>query len=299
MTVRAALAGISGILVTPFDAADEIAPARLAPIVARCAAAGVDALTVNGNTSEFYGLSYAEAERMQAEVPAIVAGRARVVAGIGRSVKEAVRLAARAKADGADAIMVHQPPDPFVSPRGVVDYVRRAGEAAGLPVVLYLRNPGIGDGAVAALCALPSVVAVKWASPDMMALARAMRAAPDVLFVCGLAEPWAPAMTGLGAQGFTSGLINVAPDRSVAILKALRVGDLADANARIAAIAAFEALRAEEQNGANVSVVKAALALMGEDAGPTRPPAAWPLAPDSLARLGTLMAGWGLVRDGR
>ena len=104
MTVRAALAGISGILVTPFDAADEIAPARLGPIVARCAAAGVDALTVNGNTSEFYGLSYAEAERMQAEVPAIVAGRARVVAGIGRSVKEAVRLAARAKADGADAV---------------------------------------------------------------------------------------------------------------------------------------------------------------------------------------------------
>ncbi len=110
MTLTAALAGISGILVTPFDGDDAIVPARLAPIVARCAAAGVDALTVNGNTSEIYGLSFAEAERMQAEVPAIVAGRARVVAGVGRSIREAVRLAARAKADGADAVMVHQPP---------------------------------------------------------------------------------------------------------------------------------------------------------------------------------------------
>lgn len=299
MTLQDALAGISGILVTPFDGADAVAPARLAPIVARCAAAGVDALTVNGNTSEFYGLSFAEAERMQAEVPALVAGRARVVAGIGRSVGEAVRLASRAKADGADAVMVHQPPDPFVSPRGVEAYVRRVAEAAGLPVVLYLRNPGIGDAAIAALCTLPGIMAVKWASPDLMALARAIRAAPEVLFVCGLAEPWAPPMAALGARGFTSGLINVAPERPVAILSAIRAGDFAQANALIAEIGAFEALRAGEQNGANVSVVKAALSLMDEDVGPARPPAAWPLAPESLARLAKLMAGWGLARARR
>ena len=292
MTLAEALAGISGILVTPFDGQDRIQPARLAPIVARCAAAGVDALTVNGNTSEFYGLTFAEAERMQAEVPAIVAGRAKVVAGIGRSVNEAVRLAARAKADGADAVMVHQPPDPFASPRGVAEYVRRVGDAAGLPVVLYLRNAGIGDAAIAALATLPGVVAVKWASADLMALARAIRAAPGLRFVCGLAEPWAPPMTALGAQGFTSGLINVAPRRSVAILTALRAGDMARANTLIAGIGAFEALRAEEQNGANVSIVKAALALMGEDVGAARPPAAWPIAPDSLARLEVLVAGW-------
>ena len=152
--VREALTGISGILVTPFDADDQVAPARLAPIVARCAAAGVDGLTVNGNTSEFYGLSFAEAERMQAEVPAIVAGRAAVIAGIGRSVGEATRLAARAKADGADAVMIHQVPDPFVAPRGVEAYVRRVADAAGLPVVLYLRNDGIGIAAIAGILLL-------------------------------------------------------------------------------------------------------------------------------------------------
>jgi 4-hydroxy-tetrahydrodipicolinate synthase len=211
---------------------------------------------------------------------------------VGRSVAEAAHLASRTKADGADAVMVHQPPDPFAAPRGVVDYVRRVAEAAGLPIVLYLRNPGIGDAAIAALAAIPGVVAVKWASPDLMALARAMRIAPHLLFVCGLAEPWAPAMAALGAQGFTSGLINVAPERSVAILAAIRAGDVPRANALIGDIAPFEALRAEEQAGANVSIVKAALALMGEDAGHARPPAAWPVAPESLARLRDLMAGW-------
>ncbi|MFZ4407851.1 MAG: dihydrodipicolinate synthase family protein, partial [Paracraurococcus sp.] len=273
--VRSALAGISGILVTPMDAADRIVPARLAPIIARAAAAGVETLTVNGNTGEFLALTQAEAERMQAEVPALVAGRTAVVAGIGRNLAEACMLARRARADGADAIMVHQPPDPFVAPRGVVAYVARIADAAGLPVVLYLRQDGIGLPAIEALCRIPGVVGVKWATPNLMVLAQAMRrAGPEVSFICGLAEPWAPPMTALGARGFTSGLINVAPEKSVAILRALRAGDFTGANAGIAAVAGFEALRAEEQNGANIAAVKAALALSGIDVGAARPPAA-------------------------
>ena len=267
--------GISGILVTPMDAEDQVQPQRLKPIIARCAEAGVDALTVNGNTGEFYGLSFAEAERMQAEVPALVAGRAVVIAGAGRSVGEAVALARRARADGADAIMVHQPPDPFVAPRGVVAYVNRIADAAGLPLVLYLRNDGIGLPAIEALCRIPGVVGVKWATPNVMVLAEAMRrAGPEVNFVCGLAEAWAPPMAALGTKGFTSGLINVLPRRSVAVRDALRRGDYAAARAEIAAIAGFEALRSEEQNGANVAVVKAALGMIGDDVGAARPPAA-------------------------
>jgi len=296
--IRTAITGISGILVTPMDAEDQVQPLKLRPIIARCAEAGVDALTVNGNTGEFYGLSFAEAERMQAEVPALVAGRAVVIAGAGRSVGEAVALARRARADGADAIMVHQPPDPFVAPRGVVAYVNRIADAAGLPLVLYLRNDGIGLPAIETLCRIPGVVGVKWATPNVMVLAEAMRrAGPEVTFVCGLAEPWAPPMAALGTQGFTSGLINLLPARSVAVRDALRRGDYAAARAEIAAIAGFEALRSEEQNGANVAVVKAALGMIGDDVGAARPPAAWPLPPGSLARLRDLLAGWGMIRQ--
>jgi 4-hydroxy-tetrahydrodipicolinate synthase len=40
-------------------------------------------------------------------------------------------------AAGPAGLMVHQPPAPFVAPRGVVEYVRRIAEAGGgLPVVL-------------------------------------------------------------------------------------------------------------------------------------------------------------------
>lgn len=281
-----ALSGVSGILVTPFDRGDAIAPGRLAPIIARACAAGIAALSVNGNTSEFFALDAAEARRMQAAVPQLVAGRACVVAGVGRSLGEARALAAAARADGADAVMVHQPADPFRSPGGIVAYAARVADAAaGLPVILYLRDEGIGADAIAQLCALAPVVAVKWANANLGALAAAREAAPDLAWICGLAEPWAPAMAALGARGFTSGLINVAPAHAMAVLRALDAGDLEAARAAIARIAPFERLRAQEGGGANVSVVKAALALQGIDCGHTRPPAAWPLPPATLEAL--------------
>ncbi len=291
--VARALTGVSGILVTPFDLDDRPQPDRLKPIIARAAAAGIGALTVNGNTSEFYGLTFEEARSMQGAVPALIEGRAVVVAGVGRSVKEAAALARAAKSDGCDAIMIHQPPDPFRAPRGVAAYVKQVAEAAdGLPVLLYLRDDSGGLDAIAQLCAIPGVAGVKWATPNLMNLAAARRVAPHLAWICGLAEPWAPPMTALGARGFTSGVINVAPHLSMRVLRALEAGDFAAAQEAIEAIEPFEKLRAAEGNGANVSVVKAALALAGEDVGAARPPAAWPLAGAAIATLRDVLAAW-------
>ncbi|WP_284218889.1 dihydrodipicolinate synthase family protein, partial [Shinella yambaruensis] len=95
--LRKALGGISGILVTPLDAEDRVAPDRLRPILDRALAAGLHVPVVNGNTGEFYALTVEEAEAMAAAVCALVDGRAPVVAGVGRSVKDACRLAAAAR----------------------------------------------------------------------------------------------------------------------------------------------------------------------------------------------------------
>jgi dihydrodipicolinate synthetase family protein len=127
--LRKALTGISGILVTPFDAQDKVAPARLSPIINRAIGAGVHILVANGNTGEFYGLTTAEAEQMVHSVAEQIAGRVPLLAGVGRSINDACQLARASRAAGATALMVHQPPDPFVSPRGVVAYVQRIAEA--------------------------------------------------------------------------------------------------------------------------------------------------------------------------
>jgi 4-hydroxy-tetrahydrodipicolinate synthase len=295
--LRKALTGISGILVTPFDAQDRVAPARLKPIVDRAVDAGVHILVANGNTGEFYGLTTAEAETMVNAVAELIGGRAPLLAGVGRSINDACALARASRAAGAAALMVHQPPDPFVSPRGVVSYVQRIADAAqGLPLMLYLRNDGIGLDTIEQLCRTPGVAGVKWACTTPLRLAEAIRRCdPEIVWVGGLAETWAPPLCAVGARGFTSGLINVWPEHSVAIHAALEAGDYPGAMRLIDVMNGFEEIRAEEQNGTNVTAVKAALQLMGEDCGPTRPPSAWPLTDRQQAALQRLLASWGLL----
>ncbi|MEV8468409.1 dihydrodipicolinate synthase family protein [Fluviibacterium sp. DFM31] len=293
----AALAGISGILVTPYDSEGEIAPEKLAPILDRALSAGVHMPVVNGNTGEFYALTTDEACTMVREVAAMVAGRAPVLAGVGRGIRDACRLAEASATAGASALMIHQPPDPFVSPRGTVDYVRAVSKASGgLPIMLYLRNDAIGTDGIKALCDIDGVKGVKWATPNPLKLAAAIAACdPGITWVGGLAEVWAPPLYAVGARGFTSGLINVWPERSVAIHKALTDGDYPQANRLIEDMRAFEDIRAEELNGTNVTGVKAALLAQGHDCGPTRPPSAWPLTPAQQGKLDAFMAANGLV----
>jgi 4-hydroxy-tetrahydrodipicolinate synthase len=296
---RRALDGISGILVTPFDGDDRLAPAALQPVVDRAVAAGIHVLVANGNTSEFYALTAPEAERMVQAAAEQIGGRAPLLGGVGRSVQEACALARASQRAGAAGIMVHQLPDPFVAPRGVLEYVRRIADAAdGLPLVLYLRNEAVGMKTIVQLCELDAIVGVKWASPTPLLLAEAIRqtAARDLAWVGGLAEPWAPPFCAVGARGFTSGLINVFPRHSMAILEALERGDYVAAMRLIGAMRAFEELRAQENNGANVSVVKAALQAIGDDCGPARPPSAWPLLPSAAERLQELLGGGSLLR---
>ncbi|OSP55924.1 dihydrodipicolinate synthase family protein [Pseudoruegeria sp. SK021] len=297
LTLDQALTGISGILVTPYDDAGDIAPEKLNPILDRALGAGLHMPVVNGNTGEFYALTTAEACSMVRAVVSQVAGRAPVLAGVGRGVRDACVLAKASAAAGATALMVHQPPDPFVAPRGVVAYLSAIADASGgLPMMLYLRNDQVGTGAIVDFCAVPGVKGVKWATPNPMKLAEAKAACdPSIIWVGGLAEVWAPSFYAVGARGFTSGLINVWPERSIAIHAALEAGSYMAANALISGMKAFEDIRAEEMNGTNVTGVKAALQALGRDCGPTRPPSAWPLTSAQKALLDDFIAANGLV----
>jgi 4-hydroxy-tetrahydrodipicolinate synthase len=296
LTLDQALTGISGILVTPYDEEGDVVPHKLVPILDRALGAGLHMPVVNGNTGEFYALTTDEASTMVREVVRLVDGRAPVLAGIGRGIRDAVSLARISADAGATALMVHQPPDPFVSPRGVIEYLKAIADASGgLPMMIYLRNDAIGTRWISEFCAVPGVKGVKWATPNPLKLAEAKAACdPNIIWVGGLAEIWAPTFYAVGARGFTSGLINVWPERSLAIHAALEAGDFGTANSLVAGMKDFEDIRAEEMNGTNVTGVKAALLALGRDCGPTRPPSAWPLMKDQQAKLTAFIARNGL-----
>ena len=136
---------------------------------------------------------------------------------------------------------------------------------------------------------------MKWATPNPLKLAEARAACdPGITWVGGLAEVWAPTFYAVGARGFTSGLINVWPERSIAIHTALEASDYAKAR-DLAEMRVFEDIRAEELNGTNVTTVKAAFQALGQDCGPTRPPSAWPLTDGQQVRMTDFLKANGLI----
>lgn len=295
--IRTALAGISGVHVTPFDANDRIAPKILAGVIDRLAGAGIDNIVAAGNTGEFYALEPDEIRSVYAQVVEANAGRSAVTAGVGRSVREACALARAAESAGADAVMIHQPPDPFASPRGMVEYAHAVADATVLPVILYVRRDAFSTDEFAKLLEHKNIIGMKYAVPELVKFAERARLTQqlDKIMVSGLAEPWAPSFQTAGARGFTSGLVNVLPSLSIAVRDALKADRYDLAQAECAKIAAFEALRAQEGNGWNVTVVKQAMRRTGVPVGPARLPATPTLPERHAAELDAILKSWGLV----
>lgn len=291
---RRVLHGISGVHATAYDAAGEIDAALTARIVAAIAAAGVHNIVTGGNTGEFYSLTLDEVIRLQQIAVEATAGRAAVTAAAGRSLRDAIRLGRAAAENGADGVMVHHPLDPFAAPHEQVNYFIAVAEAIDLPVVAYVRSDAIPVDDLVRLATHPRILGVKFASTDTLLFAECARQTQggEATWICGLAETWALPFHALGGKGFTSGLVNVAPERSLAVWRALEAGDYARARAVVASIAEFEKLRTRYRNGANVTVVKEALQIRGLPVGGARLPNLTRLDPGDRARLERIVEGW-------
>jgi 4-hydroxy-tetrahydrodipicolinate synthase len=295
--VRAACESVVTIAVTPFDETGQIDLERYGALVDRCVTAGVDVITANGNTGEFYSLTVPEqAAAVRATVGA-ASGRATVLAGVGHSATEAADAARAAQAAGAHGVMVHQPVHPYISAEGWVEYHRQIARAVpDLGVVCYVRNPSIPASAFLALAAAcPNVVGIKYAVPDPPALADLIETVGTDLLVwsCGLAETWAPYFWLSGARGFTSGLAVVAPELSLGLLGDLRAGNTTAAMALWRKLRPFEDLRARRSSALNVSVVKEALAQLGLCRPDVRPPIG-PLSGSERAEVTAILASLGV-----
>jgi dihydrodipicolinate synthase/N-acetylneuraminate lyase len=282
-----ALSGVTCVLVTPFR--DRVGPpdtAVLERLVQRLDAAGVPAITALGNTAEVFQLTGAE-RRTVLEAVAGATGQATLITGVTGPLVEAVGLTELAAGHGYAAAMLHDPPDPLAGEAGLVRLLHEFADRSALSTVLYLRTTRLGPSALAEVVAHPRIVAVKYARPDVGVLAGLLAdpATRDACtWVCGLAESMVLPMRGPGVIGFTSGVANVRPDLALAVWRASRDGDLPALSAHVAPLLAIERMRTRAGGRHNVSVLKAALALEGLDAGDVRPPCE-PLGAAELAEL--------------
>ncbi|MBB6448680.1 4-hydroxy-tetrahydrodipicolinate synthase [Geomicrobium halophilum] len=236
---------------------------------------GAEVIVPNGNTGEFYALTLQEAKAVNKKVVELVDGQATVVSGIGYSVDTAIELGEAADRDGADCVMIHQPIHPYITNKGAVIYFKKIIESLNLPSIIYFKDPDLSDEVIKELAPLEKLVGVKYAINDLPRLTKVIRDVPkehNIAWICGTAEKWAPFFHNSGTVGFTSGLINVHPEKCFEMLHALRNEDHAKVWEVWEEILAFEDLRSKYNNGNNVVVIKETMEQLGMLGGVTREP---------------------------
>jgi 4-hydroxy-tetrahydrodipicolinate synthase len=243
-------------------------------------------------------LSEQECSETVVAATAAASGRAVVVAGVGHDAGTASAMARAAAAAGAEAVMIHQIVHPYRSAAGWVAYHQAIAAAVPhLGIVPYLRDSQVTTAMLKQLlAACPNVVGIKYAIPDPLQFAAVVKEVgrQRLAWICGIAESWAPFFWVGGAQGFTSGLVNVNIGPSLDLLSCLQAGDYAGAMKVWAQLKPFEDLRGRYANGNNVSVIKEALAQLGLASRRVRPPIS-ELAEPERAEVAAVLRTWELA----
>ncbi|SDJ14623.1 dihydrodipicolinate synthase family protein [Natribacillus halophilus] len=293
-TLKRALQGISAINITPF--AHDTLKVRedlLRENIQFLKDHNMNVIVPNGNTGEFYSLTLEESHKVNSIVIDEVQGQCQVVAGVGYDEQTAINMAQSAEALGADGVMIHQPPHPYISGEGLVDYYGSIAQSVNIGVVLYLRQPLLSGQEINQLKKYENIVGVKHAYTDLQKFGELVKTFNDwdAVWVCGSAEAWAPFYYAAGAKGFTSGLVNVEPELSRNLLKALNDNDRDHVLDLWYKIKPFEDMRNGRNSSYNVSVVKEAMKLKGMNPGTVRPPIN-ELTKDNKSEVNKILENW-------
>jgi 4-hydroxy-tetrahydrodipicolinate synthase len=270
--------GLAAFPITPADADGRVDVVALRRLVRRLVVARVDSIGLLGSTGAYAYLSRPERRRAIEAAVDEAGGVVPVMAGVGAlRTDEAVALAADARAAGAGAgLLAPVSYTPLTDEEVFVHFQAVAGES-GLPICIY-NNPGttrftFSDDLVVRLSAVPGVVAVKNPSPpaaEAAALLTSLRARVPAGFSLGCSGDGGAAEAMIaGADVWHSVLGGLFPEPVLAIVRAAKAGDAAEArrlNARLAPIWSLFS----EHSGLRV-IYAAANALGVTTAAPPRP----------------------------
>lgn len=201
---------------------------------------GVPAIVCNGHAAEVSSLSREERRWALSVALDEVGDRVSLIAGIYTDgTQEAVDLARDAQAEGAHGLLIF-PPTLFmwgaqVKPEMVLTHYQAIADAVDLPLVAFEYPPASGIGyspdTLARLCEIPSVVAVKDWSNDMVAFERNLRALRGTGRPVAMLSSYTMSLFGsyvLGADGSISGMGSVTADLHADLFAAVQRGDLAE-----------------------------------------------------------------------
>lgn len=279
--LQADLRDVAAGILTPYenDSGDEIRYEELASTAEWLYDEGIRLFLACANISEYHSLSHSERIDSVRTAREAIPSDGTVLGGVGGSTKTAIDLAKAHEANGADGIMLMPPDHVFKHEQGMIEYYDRIASAVDIGVVPYMRGFEVTPRLLESVVEIDGIVGIKWAISDIELFSECVSAVEeDVVWICGMAEPPAPAYYYEGAGGFSAGVTNFIPRLGLELFDALEAEDRERARRLRDLSYPFMNLRGERgddnvyQAANSVPAVKAGLEFAGQYGGPVREP---------------------------
>jgi len=265
--------GVCTAIVTPFLDGKVNYP-MMEMLLRRQMDAGIKAVVVSGTTGESATLSDEEKLELFRRCKEYVGNQMCIIAGTGsNSTAHAVELSKEAEKAGADALLVVSPYYNKATPEGLFAHFLSIAHAVSIPIILYnvpsRTGVDIPVHVYKRLSAIPNIVGVKEASPNIIKIAKIREQCPKDFGIWSGNDDMIVPIMALGGLGVISVLSNVLPVETAAMADAALAGDFDTAGElQCRLLPLIEALFCE----VNPIPVKAAMKLLGFDCGSCRLP---------------------------
>jgi 4-hydroxy-tetrahydrodipicolinate synthase len=198
--------------------------------------AGADGIIIGGSLGESSTITHDERiEMLQATQKALEQHVPLLINVAEGSTKQAIALAQRAEAAGADGLMVLPPMLYRPTDEEVVEYFDEIATSTSLPILIY-NNPVDYKVEVTlpmfeALLKRDNIQAVKESTRDLSNVTRLINAFGERLKILTGVDTIAMEALVMGAHGWVAGLVNAFPAETVAMFRLIKAGRIEEARA--------------------------------------------------------------------
>ena len=262
-------------IITPFNEDGTVNYDAFGEIIEAQIKGGSDAIIVCGTTGESSTMNDEEHIAVIKYCVDKVAKRVPVIAGSGSNcTREAVNISREAERVGADGLLCVTPYYNKCTQEGLYQYYKAISDAVNIPIIMYNVPSRTGttiqpETAVRIAKEVKNVVAIKEASGNISAVAKLASLAEGCIDIYSGNDDQVLPILSLGGKGVISVWLHVAPKKVHDMVMAFLDGDIATAQKlQLEAIDVIGALFSE----VNPIPVKAAMNMLGFNAGPVRAP---------------------------
>ena len=262
-------------IITPFNEDGTVNYDAFGEIIEAQIKGGSDAIIVCGTTGESSTMNDEEHIAVIKYCVDKVAKRVPVIAGSGSNcTRDAVNISSEAERVGADGLLCVTPYYNKCTQEGLYQYYKAISDAVNIPIIMYNVPSRTGttiqpETAVRIAKEVKNVVAIKEASGNISAVAKLASLAEGCIDIYSGNDDQVLPILSLGGKGVISVWSHVAPKKVHDMVMAFLDGDIATAQKlQLEAIDVIGALFSE----VNPIPVKAAMNMLGFNAGPVRAP---------------------------